>query len=101
MEPYARVTRRLADSVAKLCRVASIRHVAQFFGLDWKTVKAVDFASLQRELRPVDLDELKVIGMEELAIQKGHRYATVIVEPTQTRAVGRPWPGASRRQAFL
>ena len=40
--------RRLAESVAQLCRVASIRHVASFFGLDWKTVKDLDFASLQR-----------------------------------------------------
>ena len=33
------LTRRLGESVAQLCRVASIRHVASFFGLDWKTVK--------------------------------------------------------------
>jgi transposase len=38
--------------------------VAQFFGLDWKTVKALDFASLQRELGPVDLDGLEVIGKQ-------------------------------------
>ena len=47
LEPYARVTRRLSDSVAKLCKVASIRHVTEFFGLDWKSVKALDFASLE------------------------------------------------------
>jgi len=96
LEPYARVTRRLGDSVAKLCRVASIRHVAQFFGLDWKTVKALDFASLQRELGPVDLDGLQVIGMDEFAIQKGHRYATVIVEPTRKRVL---WVGRGRGRA--
>lgn len=96
LEPYARVTRRLGDSVAKLCRVASIRHVAEFFGLDWKTVKALDFASLQRELGPVDLDGLEVIGMDEFAIQKGHRYATVIVEPTRKRVL---WVGRGRGRA--
>jgi len=37
LAPYARLTRRLADSVARLCRVASILHVARFFELDWKT----------------------------------------------------------------
>lgn len=96
LEPYARVTRRLSDSVAKLCKVASIRHVAEFFGLDWKTVKALDFASLQRELGPVDLDGLEVIGMDEFAIQKGHRYATVIVEPTRKRVL---WVGRGRGRA--
>ena len=59
LDPYARVTRRLADSVARLCRVASILHVARYFGLDWKTVKELDRASLERELGPVDLDGLR------------------------------------------
>jgi transposase len=93
LEPYARLTRRLGESVAQLCRVASIRHVASFFGLDWKTVKDLDFASLQRQLGPVDLDGLEVIGMDEFAIQKGHRYATVIVEPMRKRVL---WVGRGR-----
>jgi transposase len=93
LEPYARVTRRLADSVSRLCRVASILHVAQFFGLNWKTVKELDRASLQRELGPVDLNGLSVIALDEFAIQKGHRYATVIVEPTRKRVL---WVGRGR-----
>ena len=39
LEPYARVTVRLAESVARLCRVLPVRHVADYFALDWKTVK--------------------------------------------------------------
>lgn len=93
LEPYARVTRRLGESVAQLCGVASIRHVAGFFGLDWKTVKELDFASMERRLGPVELDGLQVIGMDEFAIQKGHRYATVIVEPTRKRVL---WVGRGR-----
>ncbi|MBA4341286.1 MAG: ISL3 family transposase [Methylibium sp.] len=96
LDPYARVTRRLGESVARLCRVTSIRHVAGFFGLDWKTVKDLDFASMKRELGPIDLDGLEVIGMDEFAIQKGHRYATVIVEPTRKRVL---WVGRGRGRA--
>jgi transposase len=96
LEPYARVTKRLGESVARLCRVASVRHVAKHFGLDWKTVKELDFTSLRRELGPVDLDGLQVIGMDEFAIQKGHRYATVIVEPTRKRVL---WVGRGRGRA--
>jgi transposase len=93
LEPYARVTRRLADSAARLCAVASILHVAQFFGLHWNTVKELDRAHLQRSLGPVDLDGLEVIALDEFAIQKGHRYATVIVEPTRKRVL---WVGRGR-----
>jgi transposase len=93
LAPYARVTARLAESVARLCKVASILHVARYFDLDWKTVKQIDRSSLERELGPVDLDGVKVIAMDEFAIQKGHRYATVIVEPTRKRVL---WVGRGR-----
>jgi transposase len=93
LEPFSRVTRRLGESVVRLCRVATIVHVAAYFGLDWKTVKALDQAYLQRELGPVDLDGVSVIALDEFAIQKGHRYATVVVDPTVKRVL---WVGRGR-----
>lgn len=50
LDAYARVTRRLAESVARLCKIASILHVARHFALDWKTVKELDRRYLEREL---------------------------------------------------
>ena len=32
LDPYARITRRLGESVARLCKVATIRHVARWYG---------------------------------------------------------------------
>ncbi len=93
LEAYARVTRRLAESVGRLCRVMTIRHVARYFGLDWKTVKELDRERLERELGPVDFDDITIIALDEFAIQKGHRYATVIVEPTRKRVL---WVGRGR-----
>jgi len=93
LAPYARLTRRLEDSVARLCQVLPIRHVAQWFDLDWKTVKAIDKAYLERTLGPVDLAGVEQIVMDEFAIQKGHRYATVIVEPDTKRVL---WVGRGR-----
>jgi transposase len=98
LDPYARVTHRLAESASRLCKVASIRHVAAFFQLDWKTVKAIDRACLQRQLGPVDLDGLEVIGLDEFALHKGHRYATVIVEPARKRVL---WVGKGHGRADI
>lgn len=81
LERYSRVTQRLADSVAKLCGVLSIKHVADFFGLSWDQVKDIDKRSLEQRFGTVDLSGVEIIGMDEFALQKGHRYATVIVEP--------------------
>ena len=90
---YSRVTARLADSVARLCRHLSIKRVAEFFGLHWNTVKAIDKRYLKDKLGPIDLAGVTVIAMDEFAIQKGHRYATVIVDPTVKRVL---WIGRGR-----
>lgn len=52
-----------------------MRHVAQFYGLAWTTVKRIDKRHLERELGPVDLEDVRVIALDEFAIHKGHRYA--------------------------
>jgi transposase len=71
----------------------SIRHVAAFYGLAWTTVKRIDHRALAAELGPIDLAGVTVIGMDEFAIQKGHRYATVIVDPHRKRVL---WVGRGR-----
>jgi len=90
---YARVTARLAESVAKLCQALPVKQVAAFFGLAWTTVKTIDKAYLLRTLGPVDLDGIRALAMDEFAIQKGHRYATVVVEPHTKRVL---WVGRGR-----
>lgn len=98
LAPYARVTQRLAESVSRLCAVMSVRHVAQFYGLAWSTVKRIDKASLQQRLGPAQLRDVRVIGMDEFAIQKGHRYATVVVEPQRKRVL---WVGRGHGRADI
>ena len=93
LDPHARVTRRMAESVARLCAMTSLRHAARWFGLDWKTVKRIDFRHLERTLGPVDLSGVTVIAMDEFAIQKGHRYATVVVDPISRQVL---WVGNGR-----
>jgi transposase len=96
LDPHCRVTRRLAESVARLCAVTSVLHAARWYGIDWKTAKAIDFRSLACRLGPVDLDGVTRIAMDEFAIQKGHRYATVVVDVTRKRVL---WVGRGRSRA--
>ena len=90
---YARVTQRLAESVARLCSILPIKHVAQFYGLDRKTVKTIDKRFLESKLGPVDLTDVAVIAMDEFSIHKGHRYATIVVEPYRKKVL---WVGRGR-----
>jgi transposase len=93
LAPYARVTRRLADSVVRLCAVLPIKHVADFLGLSWDSVKAIDKAALSQKLEPIDLKGVEILLIDEFALQKGHRYASVIVEAPTKRVL---WVGRGR-----
>lgn len=88
LDRYARMTKRFSESVARLARVRPIAQVATHFGLSWDTVQAIDHAALERELGPVDLRGVRPIVLDEFAIQKGHRSATVIAEPHTRRVLG-------------
>ena len=93
LDPYSRVTKRLAQSIILLCEVLPIAHVAQHFTLSWSSVKRLHKSHLKQVLEPVDLSDLTVIGMDEFAIQKGHRYATVLVDMLTRRVL---WVGRGR-----
>jgi transposase len=99
---YSRVTRRLAESVARLCQCLALKHAATFFRLSWDQVKSIDKTSLEQRLGPVDLTGIEVIAMDEFALHKGHRYATVIVDPRSKRVlwVGRGHTRESVRPFF-
>ena len=68
-----RVTKSVAESVVRLCRILRVKHVAEFYGLDWDTVKNLDVAALAEQSLPVDLSKVTTIAMDEFALRKGHR----------------------------
>ena len=98
LSPWGRVTNRLAESAARLCQHMAVKHVAQYYGLHWDQVKGIDKQWLQKTLGPVDLSGVEVIAMDEFAIQKGHRYATVIVDALSKRVL---WVGRGRGRADI
>ncbi len=87
LAPYARVSRRLAREVARLCQWLPVKHVAAFFGLHRHTVKAIDKGHLTETLGSPDPSGLEVLTLDEFALQKGHRYATVFVDPRRKRVL--------------
>ena len=68
VEAGARYTQRLSALVSGLCRHMSLSAVAQWTGLAWRTVKAMDRDHLQATLpalHPRDLTGLRVLGVDE------------------------------------
>lgn len=103
LDRYARMTKRFAESVARLASVLPIKKVAEYYRLHWETVKAIDKSSLEEQLGPVDLRGVRQIAIDEFAIRKGQRYATSVVDALTTRVlwVGRGHTREAIRPFFL
>jgi len=88
LESWAKLTKRFEEEVALECRIIqSIKAIARRFNLGWDTVKDIDKKYLERELNPPDFTDVKCLAIDEIAIKKGHKYATVIAEANRSRAL--------------
>lgn len=73
-----RVTRRLARLIHELCKVTTVKAVATLFRLHRHTVKEIDKAALEGIQSQRPLDGIRVLGMDEIAVGKGHKYWTLV-----------------------
>jgi len=79
LAPHTRMTRRMTLWVESLVTLLPIRHVSQLTGLHWHTLKTIDLRRLERQVSPPDLSRVRRLIMDEFALYKGHRYATVAI----------------------
>ena len=87
-------TKRFAYYVGKRCQSSCIKSVADELHLDWKTVKELEKEYLEYKLSLVDNSNPKVIGVDEIAIGRGHSYRIVVSDLEARRAI---WFGGSDR----
>ncbi|MBA6129948.1 ISL3 family transposase [Pseudomonas juntendi] len=84
------MTQRLRIWLESLLRLLPISHVSQLTGLHWHTLKTLDKRRLQAEVGNFDSTGVRRLVMDEFALHKGHRYATVIMDAERTRVL---WVG--------
>ena len=80
-------TKRFAFFVGRRCRETPIREVADELFLDWHTVKDLDKQYMQQQLRRAGNPSPRVIGIDEIAIGKGHQYRIVVSDLERGRPV--------------
>lgn len=90
---YQRVTNRLAEACEQLLRATTVSTVAAFYDLGWHTVKGIDKQRLRACVPDPDWSKIRYLAMDEFALHKGHRYATVVVDPTRKQVL---WVGEGR-----
>lgn len=79
LDERARSTVRLMRFVSALCRYMPVSHVAEFVPISAATAHRWDKAVLMRELPEPQLDDLRVLLIDEKAIRKRHGYVTLVM----------------------
>jgi transposase len=92
-------TKRFAFYVGQRCRDSSVKAIAEELYLDWQTVKALDKQYMTEQLRVAGSPTPTAIGVDEIAIGKGHSYRIVVSD----LELGRPiwFGGTDRSEASL
>lgn len=98
LDRYARLTRRLADAVVQACQRLPTLHVAQLFGLHWDSVRLLERRALKAALDKLPKAHPKRLVMDEFALFKGHRYASVVLDADTRRVL---WVGEGRSRAAI
>lgn len=86
----ARITRRLWAWVEALVQLLPIAHVAKLTGLHWHTIKQIDQQRLEAKHGQFEGRGVCRLVMDEFALHKGHRYATVVMDAETMRVL---WVG--------
>jgi transposase len=98
LDRHARVTRRLAHAVAQWCAKLPVKHVAAMFDLHWSTVREIDRRRLQAMIEALPEPQPRRLVMDEFALYKGHRYASVVLDADTRRVL---WIGEGRSRAAV
>lgn len=98
LDRHARVSKRLAEFVGLWCEKLPVAHVCKLTGLHWETVRRIERLYLERRLAALPRSEPVRLAMDEFALFKGHRYATVVLD-ADTRQV--LWVGEGRSRADI
>src|SRR5207249_3744801 len=94
VSPKPFYTKRFAFFVGRRCRAAPLQEVARQLHLDWRTVQEWDKQYRREQVRGAGTPGPKIIGVDEIAIRKGHTYRIVVSDLARRRAL---WFGGQDR----
>jgi transposase len=79
-DPRRSYTKAFERYALELSRRMTIRDVAHHLGVGWDVIKDLVKRDLLRRSRTPKLKHLRRIAIDEIAVAKGHRYLTVVLD---------------------
>jgi len=79
-DPRRSFTRSFERYALELGRRMTIRDVARHLGVGWDVIKDLQKRDLLRRFAKPKLKHLRHIAIDEIAVAKGHRYLTVVLD---------------------
>lgn len=98
LAPFKRHTERLREHVEHRTLEETVAYAAQETNLSWDTVKEIDKARLRRLYEHFHWDNSRRLAVDEFAIHRGHRYATVVYSIDTKKVL---WLDRGRSRATL
>ena len=87
LDSRSRMTQRLRAWIEALTQLLPIAHVAKLTGLNWHTIKEIDHRRLEQLHGEFVANSFRRLVMDEFALHKGHRYATVVMDADRMRVL--------------
>jgi len=82
-----RYTKRYAFFIGRKCRAMTVKDVAKEQYLDWHSVKELDKQYMTEQLRRAGNPAPRIIGIDEVAIKKGHVYRIIVSDLERRRPI--------------
>jgi len=79
IDPHAKATRRLMHFVCRLARYMPLGHIPEIVALSQRTAGRWDRKVLREHLPAPDLDNLRILLIDEKAVRKHHGYVTLVM----------------------
>jgi transposase len=76
----SRCLRALGRYIVGMCKVMTIKHVANLLGLSWDVVKDLFKANLEKRHQRRRLGKVRYLAVDEFSTHKGHKYMTTVMD---------------------
>ena len=98
LDRHSRMTHRVRIWVEALAQLLPLAHVSKLTGLHWHTIKTIDLQRLTDLHGQFAAPDVRRLVMDEFALHKGHRYATVVLDAQRMRVL---WVGEGNSRAAI